>query len=261
MNIVAIIPARMDSSRFPGKPLAKIHGFPMIGHVYQRTRKCEKLSAVYVATCDTEIADYLESVDCQVVMTGSQHVRASDRIAEAIELIEEREKNSFDIVVMVQGDEPMVMPQMIEHAIEPLVINGAVQVVNLMTPIQTREEYEDPNTIKVVVGQCSQALYFSREPIPSGSGVEGVFPLWKQVCVIPFRRDYLSTFVKLRPTPLEEAESIDMLRILEHGGQVTMVPSPCKTQSVDTPADLERVVRLMANDPLRSSYQKSQSAG
>ena len=229
----------------------------MIGHVYFRTKFCKKIQATYVATCDEEINDYVTSIKGQVIMTGSHHSRASDRTAEAVFKIEQEQGEKIDIVVMVQGDEPMVTPQMIEKALDPFEKDEKVQVVNLMAPIRTREEHDDPNTIKVVVNQRNQALYLSRAPIPSWSRVDGTIPMWKQVCVIPFRRDYLSTFITLKPTSLEEAESIDMLRVLEHGGQVTMVSSPHETQSVDTPADLERVKKLMTDDDLRRTYEHS----
>jgi 3-deoxy-manno-octulosonate cytidylyltransferase (CMP-KDO synthetase) len=246
MNIVAIIPARMGSSRFPGKPLAPLHGVPMLGHVYFRTRLNASLSGVYIATCDEEICAYARSIGAACVMTSSAHTRASDRTAEAAAIIE-RTAGPIDIVVMVQGDEPMLAPAMIDEAIRPLADDPLVQVVNLMAPIGV-EDACDANEVKVAVDRRSNALYFSRHPLPWQNGPAST-PAFKQVCVIPFRRAFLSTFAALDPTPLEQAESIDMLRALEHGYAVRMAPTAHVTYSVDTPADLVHVSRLMANDP------------
>jgi 3-deoxy-manno-octulosonate cytidylyltransferase (CMP-KDO synthetase) len=246
MNIVAIIPARMGSSRFPGKPLAPLHGVPMLGHVYSRTRRNARLSAVYIATCDAEIRAYSRSIGAECVMTSSAHTRASDRTAEAADIIE-RGSGRIDAVVMVQGDEPMLVPSMIDEAIAPLA-DRTVQVVNLMAAIEP-DEAADPNEVKVAVDCRSNALYFSRHPLPWQNGSADT-PIYKQVCVIPFRRAFLSTFAALEPTPLERAESIDMLRALEHGYAVRMARTAHVTCSVDTPADLAHVSCLMRSESL-----------
>lgn len=256
MRSVAIIPARMNSSRFPGKPLAQLHGRPMIEHVLRRTAMCEQLEAVYVATCDEEIRDAVEAIGGSVLMTSAAHERASDRVAEAAERVE------ADIVVMVQSDEPLVTPRMIEAAIAPMLDDPSIECVNLARRIVTRDEYVDPNTIKVVMNAHGDALYFSRTPIPvfdfdSDSASDFVSqraPIFKQVCVIPFRRDYLREFARLPQTPLERAESIDMLRVLEHGGRVRLVETEANTHAVDTPADLRLVESLLEGDPLVLRY-------
>jgi 3-deoxy-manno-octulosonate cytidylyltransferase (CMP-KDO synthetase) len=254
MNIIGIIPARMASSRFPGKPLAKIAGIPMIGHVYFRSRMCKMLDVVYVATCDDEIRSYIASINGKTVMTMPDHERASDRTAEAVEKIEHETGKKIDIVVMIQGDEPMLIPEMIEKALEPLLVDQNVQVVNLMSSIKTRESHNDPNEVKVVVSLDNYALYFSREPIPSWKkGTIGVRML-KQVCIIPFRRDFLIKFNELPQTPIEKTESIDMLRLLEHGYKVKMVFSEYDTYSVDTIKDLVKVDIMLKNDYLLKMY-------
>jgi 3-deoxy-manno-octulosonate cytidylyltransferase (CMP-KDO synthetase) len=253
MKTIAVIPARMGSSRFPGKPLADILGLPMIGHVYQRTRLCPGLDAVYVATCDREIFDYVTSIGGRAVMTGSHHERCTTRTAECMEKVEAETGERVQTVVMVQGDEPMVTPGMIELALRPMA-DPAVRVVNLMARLETAAEFEDPNEVKVVVDQNGDALYFSREPIPSlKKGAQSV-DMFKQVCIIPFRRDFLPAFNAMAETPLERAESVDMLRILEHGGKVRMVECAERTLAVDTPGDLARVVEMMREDPLRTKY-------
>ena len=253
-EIVAIIPARMGSTRFPGKPMAKIHRVPMVGHVYFRTKMSSLLSETYVATCDQEIYDYISSVGGKAIMTSDAHERCSDRTAEAMLKVESATGRKVDIVVMVQGDEPMVTPEMIEAAVDPMLGDPSIQVVNLMARIKTVEEFEDPNEVKVVVGLHDRALYFSREPIPSRQkGFENV-PMLKQVCIIPFRRDYLLKFNSLPETPLERIESVDMMRVIEHGEQVHMVMSETETFSVDTPAELQMVSALMRKDPFRELY-------
>jgi 3-deoxy-manno-octulosonate cytidylyltransferase (CMP-KDO synthetase) len=244
MKIVALIPARMGSSRFPGKPMAPILGKPMVGHVYERVAKSPLVSVTAVATCDKEIFDYIASIGGVAVMTSEQHERASDRCAEALAKLEAANNTRYDIVVMVQGDEPMINPDMIAEAVKPLIDDASLQVVNLLAPITDLAEFEDRNCIKVVCDLHHNALYFSREPIPTRvKGVE--IPMGKQVCVIPFRRDYLLEYTRMAPTPLEIAESIDMMRVLEHGMKVRMAPTGHYTQSVDTVEDLKRVERLM----------------
>lgn len=254
MNIIAIIPARMGSSRFPGKPLALIHNVPMVGHVAFRTAMSGMLSATYVATCDKIIEDYCKKAGLDCVMTSDCHTRCSTRTAEALLAIEKSTGRRADIVVMVQGDEPMVLPQMIDDAVRPMLEDESINVVNLMASMDTVEEFEDPNEVKVVVDRFSNALYFSREPIPSRRKGADKVPMLKQVCIIPFRRDYLLRFNEMQESPLEIYESVDMMRILEHGEKVRMVPTAARTWSVDTPEDLARVARLMEGDALMQAY-------
>jgi 3-deoxy-manno-octulosonate cytidylyltransferase (CMP-KDO synthetase) len=257
-RIIGIIPARMASSRFPGKPLALINGMPMIGHVYHRSRMSRKLQAVYVATCDREIFDYINSIGGKAVMTADTHERATDRTAECLLKVEAETGRPVDIVVMIQGDEPMLMPEMIDLAVTPLLDDETIEVVNLMAPLKNRKEHADPNEVKVVVDQRGFALYFSREPIPSRKKGARNLPMFKQVCIIPFRRDFLLKFNRLTPTPLEIVESVDMLRVLEHGYKVKMICSDYETYSVDTPEDLKHVEKEMLNDTLLKSYVFSQ---
>lgn len=255
MTIIGVIPARMASSRFPGKPLATINGTPMVGHVYYRSKMSKSLDAVYIATCDDEIRAYAEHIGASCVMTAATHERASDRAAEALLKIEQGAERRVDSVVMIQGDEPMIRPEMIDEAIAPLLEDPTIQIVNLMAPLKNKEEHEDPNEVKVVVDRAGFAMYFSREPIPSWKKGAKDIPMFKQVCVIPFRRDFLLTFNALVPTPLEVVESVDMLRAMEHGFRVRMVPTQYDTYSVDTMEDLRWVERLMEDDELVKQYQ------
>jgi 3-deoxy-manno-octulosonate cytidylyltransferase (CMP-KDO synthetase) len=249
VRIVAVIPARMGSSRFPGKPLAPLLGRPMIEHVVRRAAMCDLVDAVYVTTCDEEIRTVVDVLGGAVIMTSAAHERASDRVAEAAEHLE------ADIVVMIQGDEPMITPDMIEAAVTPMLNDKTIACVNLARRIVSREDYFDPNTIKVVMDIQGNALYFSRAPIPAAD-FTGDNPVFKQVCVIPFRRDFLREYARWTPTPLEVAESIDMLRVLEHGGIVRLVETEFDTHAVDTPKDLCLVETLMRNDPLLLRYDE-----
>ena len=255
-NIVAIIPARMASSRFPGKPMALINGIPMIGHCYFRTNMCDNLSNTYVATCDNEIHDYINSIGGHSIMTADSHERASDRVAEAMLKIEAEDGKKIDIVVMVQGDEPMITPQMIDQSIAPFLNNNKVQIVNLMAEIKDLREFEDPNEVKVVVDNSNNAIYFSREPIPSRKKGFDTVPMFKQVCIIPFTRKALIAFNAEPETELEKIESIDMLRVIETGSSVLMVKTDRNTFSVDNEEDRLRVERLMKDDSLASGYKK-----
>jgi 3-deoxy-manno-octulosonate cytidylyltransferase (CMP-KDO synthetase) len=215
---------------------------------------CKTLSETYVATCDQAIYNYIESIGGKAVMTADTHERATDRTAEAMLSVEKSIGQKVDIVVMVQGDEPMVTPEMIDASIQMIQNDNGVEVVNLMAQMDTVEEFEDPNEVKVVVDLNMDALYFSREPIPSmKKGIDKV-PMMKQVCIIPFRRDFLLKFNEMPETPLEIIESVDMMRILENGGKVRMVKIDAGSLSVDTLQDLERVVEMMKDDKLMKQY-------
>jgi 3-deoxy-manno-octulosonate cytidylyltransferase (CMP-KDO synthetase) len=249
MKTIAVIPARMGSSRFPGKPIAKILGRTMIEHIYKRVAMSTSLDATYIATCDEEIRQVAEGFGAQVIMTSDIHERASDRVAEAVVYLD------ADLIVMVQGDEPMTHPDMIDTAVAPFKDDPELGCVNLVRKIDHEADYLDANTIKVVMNQHNDALYMSRRPIPTmaKTGFANT-AAYKQVCIIPFRRSTLYQYTHLTPTPLEQLESIDMLRLLEHGMQVKMVPTEFNTQAVDTPEDLARVEKLMVSDPLLSRY-------
>ena len=238
-RVVAVIPARMGSSRFPGKPLAPLQGLPMIEHVFRRAQLCDQLDEVYVATCDDEIRAVAQGFGAIVIMTSATHERATDRVAEAAEHF------ASDVVVMIQGDEPMITPEMIAASLAPLRSDPSICCVNLVHRITSQREFLDPNTIKVVGDLSDNALYFSRSPIPSVDFEQSKAKIFKQVCVIPFRRECLLEFARLPPTPVERAESIDMLRLLEHGKKVRFVETHVRTHSVDTPEDLQLVETLM----------------
>lgn len=249
MKVIGILPARMGSSRFPGKPLASILGRTMIEHVYRRTAMCPLLDEVYVATCDREIMAEVKGFGGKAIMTSTKHQRASDRVAEAAEKLE------ADIVVMIQGDEPMITPDMVTAAVDPMVKDSSIYCVNLAKRIDNEEEYQDPNTIKMVMDLQGYALYFSRSAVPTNRilGFGGI-PVFKQICIIPFTRDFLLKYASLDPTPLEEAESVDMMRALEHGYKVRLIETFTGTHAVDTAEDLAMVEAIMAKDPMVATY-------
>lgn len=228
----------------------------MVGHVYFRTKMSKTLSDVYIATCDQAIGDYADSIGAKWVMTKDIYREPPERVSEATINIEAKTGKKIDIVVMVQGDEPMVFPEMIDVALEPMIKDPSIQITNLMAPIKTREEHDDPNCPKVVVDPNNFAMYFSREPIPSWKKGGKDFPMWKQVCIIPFRRDFLLKFNTLPAHILEKTESVGVLRAMENGYKVKMVPEDYDTYCVDTSDDLKKVEKLLAIDPLVKQYLK-----
>jgi len=249
MRCVGIIPVRMGSTRFPGKPLARILGLTMLEHVYRRAKLCTRLHETLVATCDEEIRVAVESFGARVMMTSSHHERAAERVAETAASLE------ADAVVLIQGDEPMVHPTMLEELVAPLQADAQVHCTNLMLGIDASDAH-DPDQIKVVCDLSGNALYMSRTPIPPVP-LHTTGRWWRQIGIIAFRRDFLLRLTSLPPTPLERAESIDMLRAIERGFSVRMVPTRHVTYPVDTPEDLVKVERLMQRDPLVATYMHS----
>ena len=255
MNVVGIVPARMAASRFPGKPMKNIVGMPMIGHCYHRTDLASGIDAAYVATCDKVIFDYVESIGGNAVMTSDTHTRATTRTAEAMEKIEQQTGMKIDIVVMVQGDEPMMSPKLISKTIDHFE-NDDVNVVNIMSRITSMEQFLDTNNVKVVVNLDSDALYFSREGIPSSWQGNNALPMFMQTGVIAFRRDALIHFNSMKETPLEIIESVDMNRILESGGKIRMVATDQYTLGIDTPVELAHAEDLLTGDPVLKLYME-----
>lgn len=253
MKAIGIIPARLGATRYPNKPMALIHGMPMVGHCYHRTRLAPGLAAAYVATCDDEIAAYVNSLDGKAIMTANTHTRATTRTAEAMEKIEAQTGERADVVVMVQGDEPLILPETIAETLAHF-SDPAVEIVNIMSRLRTYEQFIDKNNVKAVVNLQNDALYFSREAIPSPwKGIENV-PMYMQTGIIAFRRDVLLRFNGMAETRLEQIESIDMNRVLETGGKIRMVLTEAITIGVDTPEELKDAERLITNDSTLARY-------
>ena len=249
------IPARMSSTRFPGKPLKLIQGVPMLEHVYHRCALADCVDEVFVAACDPEVEEAVKGWGGQVVMTSPEIARPALRVAEACQSLNYHDD---DIVVVVQGDEPLVHPEMIDLAVAPLLSDPDLFCVNLVGEL-SQDQWTDPNEIKVVADLQGNAIYMSRSPIPSLIHPEMTDMVFssvgrRQVCVFPFRKRSLIEFNQLSPTPMEEAESIEMLRAIESGRTVRLVDSKYQTRSVDTEADLVEVERIMADDPVLALY-------
>ena len=247
MKVVGIIPARLGSTRYPNKPMALIHGMPMIGHCYHRTRLASGIEATYVATCDEEIAEYVSEIGGLPVMTSNSHTRCTTRTAEAMEYIEAQLGERIDLIVMVQGDEPLILPETITETLDHF-SDPTVEIVNVMSRLSNYESFIDKNNVKVVVKQNNDALYYSREPIPSPwQGLEDL-PMYMQTGIIVFRRDTLLRFNEMEESRLEQIESVDMNRILESGGRIRMVLTEVTTIGVDTPQELKEAEKLMDGD-------------
>lgn len=253
MKIYIGIPARMGSSRFPGKPLAKICDMSMLEHVYQRCRFADNIEDIFVATCDDEIVNEADSFGAKSIMTDPNIQRPALRVFAAAETLK---LENDDIVITVQGDEPLLHPDMINKTIEPLLQEDDVFVSNIVNDITSEDEWNDPNNVKVVTDKDMNAIYMSRNPIPSTYHEEKRGKRYLQVCVMPFRWHFFKTFNALESGKLELAESVEMLRAIEHGYKVRMVHSDYQTISVDTPEDLNRAERVMQNDQLYVKYKK-----
>jgi 3-deoxy-manno-octulosonate cytidylyltransferase (CMP-KDO synthetase) len=253
MNVIGIIPARLAATRYPNKPMAPIHGMPMVAHCYHRTRLAPGVTHAYVATCDAEIADCVRGIGGTAIMTAASHRRATTRTAEAMLSIEAITGARTDVVVMVQGDEPLISPEDIAATLAHF-SDPDLGIVNLMSRLRTLEQFADRNNVKVVVKRNNDALYFSREPIPSPwRGLED-HPMYMQTGIIAFRRDALLHFNQLSETRLEQIESVDMNRVLENGGRIRMVLTEATTIGVDTPEELRDAERLMENDRTMARY-------
>jgi 3-deoxy-manno-octulosonate cytidylyltransferase (CMP-KDO synthetase) len=239
LEIVAVIPARFASTRFPGKPLADLDGRPMIEHVYRRVAASRALTRAIVATDDQRIAAAVKQFGGDVILTSPDHASGTDRLAEVASSL------GCDIVVNVQGDEPLIDPRAVDELVAPFA-DPAIVMTTLCRRMADASELANPNIVKVVLDQGGFALYFSRSPIPHvrDAGTTRA-PLLRHVGVYAYRRTTLLTLAGLEPTPLERAESLEQLRALEHGIRIKAIETSYESIGVDTPADLEHVRRLV----------------
>jgi 3-deoxy-manno-octulosonate cytidylyltransferase (CMP-KDO synthetase) len=240
-RVLAVIPARYASRRLPGKPLADIAGRPMILHVLERVRRARSVDEVIVATDDARIAEAVEAAGCRAVMTPSELRSGTDRIAAAV-----KERTDAALVVNVQGDEPLLPPAMIDQAVRPLLDDPAIVASTLVKRVTTMEELQNPSLPKVVLDNSGFCLYFSRSVVPHLRDVpveawlsRGLF--YRHIGLYVFRREFLLAFAGMVQTPLEQAENLEQLRILEHGYRIKAVVTELESTAVDTPEDLERV--------------------
>lgn len=243
-KIVGLIPARAESSRFPDKPMADIAGKPMVVRVMERVKSCALLSDVYVATNSKLIFDTVTEYSGKAIMTNDNHPSGSDRIAEAATLLK---FESRDIIVNVQGDQPLVEKEMINQVVSPLIQDESIPMSTLIYKIIREEEINHPNAVKTVFDSDGFAIYFSRSTIPYCRNAGENKAYFKHHGIYAFRNDFLQKFTKLPVGDLERSEHLEQLRALEHGFKIKVVITEMDSVEVDTPEDLERVRRHYEN--------------
>lgn len=239
MNILCVIPARYSSTRLPGKPLANIAGKPMIQHVYERAALAKKLTKVLVATDHELVYQTVQSFGGTAMMTSADHPTGTDRLAEVAEKF-----SIADIIINVQGDEPLIDPQVIDQLAIAFEQDTDLVMATLMTEMSDHE-LTNPNAVKVITDINGYALYFSRSLIPFPRVKEVGLPVHKHLGIYAYRRDFLLKYAKLAPTPLERTESLEQLRALEHGYKIKVIKTKFQSIGVDTLEDLERVNQLL----------------
>ncbi len=240
IRVLAIIPARYSSVRFPGKPLADINGKPMIQRVYEQVRKCSNIEDIIVATDDERIINIVEKFNGKAILTSNEHQSGTDRCAEVIQLL----KYNYEVVLNVQGDEPFINPQQIEQLVNCF-YKPEIQIATLIKHITQSQELFDSSKVKVVINEKSEAMYFSRSPIPFLRGVsEELWPenstSYKHIGIYGYRTEVLNQIVKLPVHSLERAESLEQLRWLANGYNIQTALTDLESISVDTIEDLER---------------------
>ena len=234
MKVTAIIPARYSSTRLPGKVLKDICGKTMIQRVYEQVNKAKNLDQVIVATDDRRVYEEVESFGGQVEMTAKSHSTGTDRLAEVAQNLDS------EIIVNVQGDEPLLDPKMIDQAVKPLLEDTTIKMGTLKHKIEDEEELEDPNAVKVITDKNDFALYFSRSLIPYPRTDQNI-DFYKHIGLYVYRRKFLLEYTKLEPTKLEKKESLEQLRVLENNYKIKVVETSAQIIGVDTEEDLEKV--------------------
>jgi len=244
MKIIGIIPARYDSTRFPGKPLVKIKGVSMIQRVYEQVQAAELITKTIVATDDERIFNHVKSFDGNVIMTAKTHESGTERIAEVIKKIDD----NFDIAINIQGDEPFIQPLLIGDLANFLIKNSQFNIATAAKKIMDKETLFNPNAVKVVFSQSGKALYFSRQTIPYIRGVKNDKWLeqqdfYKHIGIYAFRTPTLLEIIKKPMSNFEKSEALEQLRWLENDYIIGVMPTEFETIGIDTPEDLERVAR------------------
>ena len=234
ITATGVIPARYDATRFPGKPLFPIAGKPLVQHVYERTSLAKNLVKVIVATDDARIVKTVEDFGGTAILTKKDHPTGTDRIAEAAAGLD------CDLIVNVQGDEPLMDPDLIDRAVETFGAIPDFRFGSAMTPLDSEEDIKNPNVVKVVVGRRNQALYFSRFPIPYRRKLTAI-PVYQHIGFYVYRRDFIMEYAKMPPAPLEQTESLEQLRALENGIRIDMIETKYQGIGVDAPEDVARI--------------------
>jgi 3-deoxy-manno-octulosonate cytidylyltransferase (CMP-KDO synthetase) len=241
MNILAVIPARYDSQRFPGKPLVMIGDRPMVQWVYEAAKQCPSFSQVVVATDSQLVAECVEKFGGTVQMTSSSHLSGTDRVAEVATRYPEAVA-----VANVQGDQPFVKPEMLTELVAPYLANNKAlpDMTTLACPLDQHTGYADPNVVKVLCDRHNRAIYFSRSPIPYFRNSLPA-PVFHHLGLYAFRRDFLAEYAQLTPTPLEQCEALEQLRVLEHGYAIQVCHTQVATLEINTPEDLIQAQSLI----------------
>lgn len=240
-----IVPARFASTRFPGKPLHRIAGKPLIQHVWERCRLCRLTDRILVATDDSRIAATASTFGAEVIMTSPHHQSGTDRIAEAASTLPPDHH-----IINVQGDEPLVSPELIDRIADTL-LHGpeSIGMVTAVHQLQSEEERHDPNVVKCTMSRSGRALYFSRSPIPFARGHHGEMIWWRHMGIYGYRRAFLSQFVAWPPSPLEVTESLEQLRALENDATIHCLVTSHSSPGIDTPEQAAALESLLASTP------------
>jgi len=233
MKVIGVIPARLDSTRFPGKVLADLWGKPIIQHVYERAKKAKRLDELLIATDDERIFDTAKKFGAEVAITSKKHLTGTDRVSEAVKKI------NAEIVINIQADVPLISPLMIDKLAKVLSDDSTLVMATLMKKIEKKEEFYNPNVVKVVTDKQGFALYFSRSSIPY---LKNNFASYKHIGVYGYRKDFLLTFTQLPRSPLEKIENLEQLRALENGYKIKMIETDYELVEVDTEEDLRNII-------------------
>ncbi|MDL2275492.1 3-deoxy-manno-octulosonate cytidylyltransferase [Desulfosarcina sp. OttesenSCG-928-G10] len=243
MRVTVIIPSRYGSSRFDGKPLAPINGKPMIQWVYERAARSDCVQTVFVATDDARIEAAVREFGGNVMMTADTCRSGTDRVAEAAQRLE---LGPRDVVINIQGDQPLVDPRCFDAVVQPFALDPEVKMTTLAFAIVDEREKTDPKDVKVTFDEKGDALYFSRAPIPWSRDGETGYPMYKHLGVYAYTCEFLECFRKLAPGRLEEIEKLEQLRAMEHGCRIRVVVTPYDSPEVDLPVDIQRIEEKMA---------------
>jgi 3-deoxy-manno-octulosonate cytidylyltransferase (CMP-KDO synthetase) len=241
-TIIGILPARWGSTRFPGKPLHLIAGKPLIQHVWEQCRKCERLDGLVIATDDERILAAAESFGARAVMTSPEHPTGTDRLAEAV-----RSLPGAEIIVNIQGDEPLIDPALIDRLAAAMAADPSLDMATAANPLDPADPaVRDPNVVKVVTALDGRALYFSRSPLPYFRNPVDGLPVYRHKGIYAYRRTFLERFVTWPPSPLEKAESLEQLRALENGASIKVLVTDDTSPGVDTLEQAREVERILS---------------
>lgn len=242
MQILCVIPSRIHSTRIARKPLSLIQGKPMIQWVYENAKRCQVLADVIVATDSEEIADVIHKIGGKTVMTDPDLPTGSDRVAAVA-----KQRPEMDVVINLQGDEPFIKPRMLEQLVSPYLQGESPEMTTLASPLDISANYTNPGAVKVITDLQSNALYFSRAPIPYFRAQEQA-PVYHHMGLYAFRRDFLLHYTTLPQTPLEKAELLEQLRVMEHGFKIRVCLTHEKTLEINLPEELERAQHFVYTD-------------